>query len=397
MHIPKYTVKIIETETDGMLLTTPVLIDKETLKIEPIASLFLLAMRKREKGNSLKTAEAHASTICLLINEVVRDPDIGDWRNMTDSLMYRFFEHKLFRERRIGGATLEAYRTRLKALYRWSFKNGWLKDNPKISFRLCPEAERSVMRAKGSQKSIDPFGLHSQYIPHEEFKTLLSYKTRVGSFECERDDIILKLGYYSGFRAAETVSPDNISIKKIKNAIAKAEKEEQQGFWMTIIGKGKHGGKSRIIYVPEHLKQQILRFITGTRKRTVGTESGLLICKKSGDTLKNESHASKIFNKAKLALLASAPQTEASYWVENPQRRFHSLRHSYATNLAFICTEKGWPMQIVMDRMGHTSLETSNIYLHFAALYFNLEQDGFNLDNMPTHIKKMMFNDMADD
>ncbi|ELQ19028.1 integrase [Pseudomonas fluorescens BRIP34879] len=57
-------------------------------------------------------------------------------------------------------------------------------------------------------------------------------------------------------------------------------------------------------------------------------------------------------------------------WLESMNRCFHSLRHSYATNMARYLRENDLPIQILQDLMGHKDLETTMIYVHLEAMLF---------------------------
>ena len=53
-------------------------------------------------------------------------------------------------------------------------------------------------------------------------------------------------------------------------------------------------------------------------------------------------------------------------------KTYHSLRHTYATNLATWCSENGYDWRAhVPSRLGHSKWETSQIYVEVEALMNN--------------------------
>lgn len=377
-------------ELDGRTVAVPVLWDRNNLLVEPITSLYLFHLVVK-LGRSLNTVTNYATTLSILLNEIERDPNIDGWQAMTERNMWAFLEYKLHQERELSGSTIDQYSDRLKQFYEWAFDNGWLVARPQFSWTLSNETMLKIAKDKGVRKSNDPFSLYSQYISEDEFLTMLRYKPCKKQFEIERDDLILKLGYYSGFRAGETLDEYNISVKRINSAIKSATDNEASGFWLDIIGKGKNGGKVRTIYVPEHITKQIQRFIDGTWKRTVPSGSDLLICKRSGDKLLNREHASKLFTKTVKNLIANGELDQINGFITNKNRHYHSLRHSYATNLAEYCRKNGLSQQLVQDRLGHSDPDITKIYVHFNAILHKDTKTADELSSqLPIHLKNFV-------
>lgn len=377
-------------ELDGRTLAVPVLWDRNTLLVDPITSLYLFHLVVK-LGRSLNTVTNYATTLSILLNEIERDPNIDGWQAMTERNMWAFLEYKLHQQRELTGSTIDQYSDRLKQFYEWAFDNGWLVERPQFSWTLSNETMLKIAKDKGVRKSNDPFSLYSQYISEDEFLTMLRYKPCKKQFEIERDDLILKLGYYSGFRAGETLDEYNISVKRIHSAIKSATDNEASGFWLDIIGKGINGGKVRTIYVPEHITKQLQRFIDGTWKRTVPTGSDLLICKRSGDKLLNREHASKLFTKTVKNLIANGELDQINGFITNKNRHYHSLRHSYATNLAEYCRKNGLSQQLVQDRLGHSNPDITKIYVHFNAILHKDTKTADELSSqLPIHLKNFV-------
>ena len=343
-------------------LTTYVIANKTTHTIMPAACAYLFSLT-RDSGLRLNSVKSYASTLVSFLNTIDDDPNIEGFETLTDKQMRAYLELILCDHKKVKENTINQYITRLKGFYDFCWDYGWVLDKPVFSWQMSHQVMQKMKLVEAQKNSLDPYNLPEQYIPESEFIELLSYNPRKGYYENERDEIVFKLGYYSGLRASETVSASNLLIKKIKKSIDKAKGQNQKGFHITIIGKGSNGGKAREIYVPESLKNQILRFIDGTRKNVPGD---LLICKADGEAL-HERLASDTFSDA-IKLIAASDAKSSEAWRQKKQRSYHSLRHSYATNLAQWLKENGQPRRLLNERLGHTNDATTLIYVHFNAL-----------------------------
>lgn len=339
--------------------------DKTTFDPEVITSAFLVSLQ--QSGLSLKTIEKYASTIVHFLNAVYASSSVDkDWTNIKDQHLSAYQETRAYE---LAPGTHTIVISNLKALFDWCFEYGWL-DNPLgYSWKLPYEKQREIKEYRAEVKSRDPFNLFARYISKSDFDYLLTFNPRKKSFERVRDEIILKLGYYSGLRRAETVDPVNISLTKIKRAISEASKAGLEGFEITIIGKGKDGGKSRTVYIPPSLRRQIESFIRNELKRKA-PNSDLLICRVENGAVSplSEEHATSLFREAKAKLLEKGDVNLIRAWVKNERTRtFHALRHSYATNFADEIIRGDADLDLLQERMGHEHYDTTKIYLWFAA------------------------------
>lgn len=396
-----FRVRVLEdVEVGGMRLSVPVLFDRKKLFVEPVTSLYLTSLVRGERGRdavALTTAEAHASTLCQLINEVEKDPFIEHWKDLTDEQMNIYLEIVLLQNKGVSANTVLQYIERLKSFFDWCVENSWFPRERGFSWQLSPGVMRDIKRHKSQAGSLDPFDLPKKYIDEQDFIDLQGYKEAGSEFEQERDGLILDLGYYSGFRAAETIDPDNLSIKKILAAIELSEKQGKAGIEINIIGKGSKGGKTREIYIPEPIKNKILRFIRGAHHRATKGSTDLLICKRDGGPIKTRSHASKVFNKAKKNLIKSGKKQHLKRWSLSDDKVFHCLRHSYATNLASWCYDNDKAYQLVQDRLGHSEFSTTKIYIHFSALLRgDTKTANEYIEQAPPHLRDIIRSDFND-
>jgi len=371
-----YVVKPVplNSKTKGNFKEVYVCFNQETLELEVPVTAYLAHLTINE-GLSKHTPKNYGSTIKRLLNEIDRDPLIESWKSISDKEMRAYIENYADHLSKISkgdwGGTLGQHVDRISMFYEWAYQNGWLENPPAFTFLINEEIQLQVNMARGKRDSLDPFGIPAKYIPKAEFKDLLSYKSGSSSFVIERNDIVLKLGYYSGLRAAECTSPDNFTIEKIQKAIKAANAKNETGFELSIVGKGRNGGKPRVIYVPEHLRRQIENFINGSYKRVAN--KGLLICNLDGSRL-SDSHASRTFQDTVKELLKSGKSKYHEFW-SNSNKTFHCLRHSYATNFAKKCLNDGMDLIIVKERLGHESISTTYVYVHFIADFFLKDED----------------------
>lgn len=144
----------------------------------------------------------------------------------------------------------------------------------------------------------------------------------------KRDLILLKCMYYLGFRNSEV---QNLLIEDI-DTINRTVK--------VVQGKGK---KDRYVPIPPGFMEDL--------KEYAGKRSGPLLRGRSGEAgLLSDRHIRRLVKK--YAELAGVRKHEEIH----P----HTLRHSYATHLQ----NKGVPLNIIQNMLGHERLETTRIYTH---------------------------------
>ena len=189
--------------------------------------------------------------------------------------------------------------------------------------------------------------LIEKYISDKKYIKLIQAVESKSDYIQERNELVLHIGYHIGLRAAEVVDPRNLLISKLintDNGIANT---------IEIWGKSKN---SRRVTIPFPLKEKIKLFITGRRKNITGD---LLICSEYRDSL-NRSFASKLFTK-------TVSNSGDEYF---DQRSYHSLRHTFATNLVVSCYERGHdPWTVVPEQMGHEDVNTTFKYIYFEAVH----------------------------
>lgn len=359
----EFLAKKVQFNRNGIEYSTLVIADRNTdaLHLESTAYLLYLRMNENTKVDSLAI---YANILKNFLNALELGTDIKTLGSLTDEQMSAYLTYILYEEKKNSGRQISYVKGRLQHFYEYLFLKGFIEKPCGFSFYLPEKITRKIELSEAKVRSLDPYNLKQKYIPENEFKELLSFVDNKSLFVRERNELILKLGYYSGLRRHETVLHDNLSIKEIEKAFEVADREGKNDAELDIIGKG---GKVRKIEIPNNLRRSIERFI---KKYSRPMKHNYLICKNNGSEL-NSQYATKIFKNAVKKLIATATVEVSDMWEQLSQRSFHSLRHSYATNLAMQIFSgiRRLPRDVVRQRLGHSHEDTTLIYIHFAAFY----------------------------
>lgn len=144
-----------------------------------------------------------------------------------------------------------------------------------------------------------------------------------------KSKLLLKLIYASGLRVSEVC---NLKISDL-------EFEENHGW----VREGK-GGKDRLFILPESLSKELQRYV---KKRSV--DSYYVFPGKNGARM-SERNIQLIVKKASEKIGKNLTP--------------HKLRHSFATHLL----EAGNDIRIIQELLGHSNLQTTQIYTHVSKI-----------------------------
>lgn len=142
----------------------------------------------------------------------------------------------------------------------------------------------------------------------------------------QKHRLLIALSYGAGLRVSEVVNLKNSDI-------------DLDG--LTIHFKEAKGKKDRITVIPEILKDDLKKIISGREN------NDFVFASERGGKL-TERTAQKIFEKALKNAKIKKPAT------------FHSLRHSFATHLL----ENGVDVRFVQELLGNANIRTTQIYTH---------------------------------
>ncbi|MCI5631317.1 MAG: tyrosine recombinase XerD [Bacilli bacterium] len=148
-----------------------------------------------------------------------------------------------------------------------------------------------------------------------------------------RDKAMLETMYASGLRVSELLSLELGNINFV------------QGYIKT---KGK-GSKERIIPIGEFALEYLSLYIDKVRRCNVGYKTKYVFLNKDGKPISRQ----YFWRKVKEYALRANIYTEISP---------HTLRHSFATHLL----ENGANLREVQEMLGHSKIETTQIYTHIS-------------------------------
>ncbi len=140
--------------------------------------------------------------------------------------MSAYLQKVLYEERRISGNSLNQHKQTLSNFFSLAFDMGYLKKPNRFSFRVSDSAEQAQAKSVGRIKSLDPYKLSEKYIPNGMFKLLLSFDKSKSAFVQTRNEIMFRLGFEVGLRAAEITSFENLTIAAIKKSIKVSEEKK---------------------------------------------------------------------------------------------------------------------------------------------------------------------------
>ncbi|WP_415900850.1 tyrosine-type recombinase/integrase [Neptuniibacter sp. QD48_11] len=219
-------------------------------------------------------------------------------------------------------------------------------------YGFCEIRKRSFFYKEkpGTQINIDEAKkIESNYICIDAFQELLSVVDGKSDFVKERDKLVLRLGYEVGLRSHELVKSNNFSIARLLNQRVSYKLGDVIEWY--VVGKG---GKGRFVLIQQNLAELIFNFIDKHLEKL--RASGHLFCCDYNNKKLSNRHGNNVF------------RTCANRAINNEfdSLSFHSLRHTYATNLAIWCDRNKVNPRLISDRLGHSDAETTAIYVEVA-------------------------------
>ena len=150
-----------------------------------------------------------------------------------------------------------------------------------------------------------------------------------------RDKAMLEVMYASGLRVSELI---NLKLQNINY--------EKQ---IVIIKEGK-GSKDRIVPISNFALEYLSKYINGYRRRNKGRNSNYIFLNLQGKPISRNYFFTQV---KKYALEAGIDKSISP----------HTLRHCFATHLL----ENGADLLLVSKMLGHSHLETTQVYTHLSS------------------------------
>jgi len=262
-------------------------------------------------------------------------------------------------ERPLKRGTINHKLTVISQFYRFAQKQGWIDSLP---FEI--EAVRVPYRGfgdLGNPAGVPATGISLRLTARREDAQILprqDVRRFVKSFRNWRDRLIAESLWLTGMRSSEVCSLPLNALPETPGSI------EKESVAIKILGKGQ---KWRAILFPVRLLRSIDRYIHMERRHcTQGADSnaGTVFVGRNGQPLKT-SAINRMFS-------TNCQRTGLRIWP-------HMLRHVYAVERLAYLQDIGAPnpLKTLQLELGHTSLTTTERYLHMT--------DRMRSDLLATH------------
>jgi len=261
------------------------------------------------KNQSAKTEDTH-QRVCRLLVKFLGDTKIED---LTISQV-RAWKRQIDKGRKVG--TVREYLTRLRMVLSFLQQEGYSLLNPsRIELPPRDDEDPQFLTKKQVAQLIE-----ATFLPIRGYSTLNRYRNRA----------VIGLLFASGIRSAELRRLDITDIR------------EDNTF--SVKGKGK---KRRLCFIDETTRQYIQEYL----ELRIDDNPALFIANQNGKRLSKHSFQ-RIFEFAGKKVHFDVPL------------HGHILRHSFATDLL----RNGANMRYVQEMLGHSSIQTTQIYTHVVDL-----------------------------
>ena len=171
-----------------------------------------------------------------------------------------------------------------------------------------------------------------EFIQETTIESVLNEEVYEGTFEGQRDRMVMEFLYLTGVRLSELIGLKWSDLNLIEDQVK-------------VLGKRK---KERIIPITKSLKQHILSYQKVFEERFSKADSdAYFIVSNKGE----QSYSMMIYRIVKHYL---------DLFAQNTRRSPHLLRHTFATHLL----NKGADLNAVKDLLGHANLAATQVYTH---------------------------------
>ena len=274
-----------------------------------------LTYLKEQKNYSEHTIDSYSRDINKFLTFM---NDEGYTLKTVDANLIRnFLRHEVISGK--GKRTNQRRIVAMRRFYEWLLKNQYVQYNPFLTIK-SPKHDATL-----------PDFLHE-----EEVETLIEADAKREDFLAKRDHAIIILLYASGIRVSELV---NLKLQDVnlKNRT------------MRIVGKGK---KERIVPFSNLALESINDYLMNCRnlilfKNSIDKPSNALFLNNKGE---------QITTRGIQYILKQIENKTGIHLELHP----HKMRHTFATHLL----EKGADLRTIQEILGHSSLETTQVYTH---------------------------------
>lgn len=274
-----------------------------------------LKFLKEQKNYSDNTIDSYRRDIDIFLM-FIKDEGFN-LKNVDTNLIRNFLRRET--EKGLSKRTNQRRVIAMRRYYDWLLKYKFVSYNPFVTIK-APKHDSNL-----------PDFLHE-----EEVETLIEADAKREDFLAKRDHAIITLLYTSGLRVSELV---NLKLQDIN----------LRHRTMRIVGKGK---KERIVPFSNSALDAINDYLNNCR-----------------NLILNKNHIQVPTNAVFINNLGQQLTTRGVQYIlkriedktgVNLDLHPHKMRHTFATHLL----EKGADLRTIQEILGHTSLETTQVYTH---------------------------------
>jgi site-specific recombinase XerD len=318
-------------------------------------SAFLLQLSKSGSYKTVATYASHLKSFFGVLEDM-KGSAADEWQFITDREMNGYIYGVLHQKKGLLSNSIDNHIACLNAFYGFAYKHGLITTPCEFSFSYGGED------VEGWQDAITN-EMHEQYYSESEFeKVILNHLQAKSSFVSDRNELMMKVGYFLGLRSFEVVHPKNFVLSAMNKALPKSEPVKPQ--FIEIFGKGK---KVRNVSCPVALLENFHTYLW--RYQNILTKSsGNIFCRPNGTPIATENYATTLFTDARNAYLErkDISAEDRTLWIK---RTFHKSRKCFATNYVAHCYENELDPYIQLPQvMGHSNISTTFKYIYFEAL-----------------------------
>lgn len=348
------------------------------------------------------TRTKYASNLRDFLNEYLEGMSDADrvkvdhsfWQEIDRDTVRGYFYSVLLHERELKKTSILNIKAAINSFYEAAAENGWTARKLSILFKNMSDIEEKTQTDIRSQYvENDLYQIIRKQILHchkrGSKKNGKPKETSTTPFLQSRDYLVMNLGHSAGFRSNEVMQ------LKVEQLLPKLEEVEQNGNITKAIRIGlvRKGDILKELDISSDLGQKIYNFITKERlqqakfrfsKHYRDGRNGPLISSVVGGRM-SVRYPTNLFKSLRVAafediadLLEKVEEEGRPGWwlsmrqiqglqnVHKSALSYHSLRHTYLTNLA---TDNPDDQDYVRQQAGHAKGDTTfNIYVDFAVV-----------------------------
>jgi len=262
----------------------------------------------------------------------------------------------------LSSSTINGRLRTIIRFYHFAVSKGWINDVPFDIETII------INKSKGFLGHTDTSGNLSRspnvmlkeqvsrlvILSEQELKTLISHQCFISQ------NLIYRMAVQTGLRKAELLSfPSKyITDPRTKRGGANVPVTLDWRDMSVVDGGGTKGKKERTIHIPIGLYQRLWDYLIHDRsellKNNGQEDSGALFLNRFGRPY---------------SLVGDALNNKLKSITGRKEISLHKLRHTYATHTLYSLRKNpkyhGEPLVYVQDRLGHSSINTTRIYLHY--------------------------------